>query len=116
MNNEPSIRSITAEFKNILLKTQKDLKARDERFKKDKNVHEMTKREYQTLYKENLELKKRLEQYENYYKNQQKQKTKRSQDLSQHQQRELENYRQKENKKKRSETDVLHELRKLKKT
>ena len=60
MNNEPSIRSITAEFKNILLKTQKDLKARDEPFKKHKNVHEMTKREYQTLYKENLELKKKI--------------------------------------------------------
>ena len=74
MNNELNIRSITAEFKNILLKTQKDLKARDERFKKHKNVYEMNKREYQTLYKENLELKKRLEQYESYYKNQQKQK------------------------------------------
>ena len=58
MNNEPSIRSITAEFKNILLKTQKDLKARDERFKKHKNVHEMTEREYQTFYKEKLEFKK----------------------------------------------------------
>ena len=63
MNNEPSIRSITAEFKNIFLKTQQDLKARDECFEKHKNVHEMTKREYQTLYKENLELKKRLEQF-----------------------------------------------------
>ena len=101
MNNEPSIRNIIAEFKNILLKTQKDLKARDGRFKRHKNVQEMTKREYQTLYKENLELKKRLEQHESYYKNQQKQKTKRSQDLLQRQQRELENYRQKENKKKK---------------
>ena len=58
MNNEPSIWSITAEFKNILLKTQKDLKARDERFKKHKNVPEMTEREYQTFYKEKLEFKK----------------------------------------------------------
>ena len=101
MNNEPSLRSITAEFQNILLKTQKDLKARDERFKKHKNAHEMTKREYQTLYRENLELTKKLEQYENYYRNQQKQKTKRNQDLLQQQQKELDAYRQRENKKKK---------------
>ena len=61
----------------------------------------MTKREYQTLYRENLELKKKLEQYENYYRNQQKQKTKRNQDLLQQQQKELDAYRQRENKKKK---------------
>ena len=52
------MKGITSEFKNILLKTQKDIKLREERFKKYKNVHEMT--EYQNLYKENFELKRGL--------------------------------------------------------
>ena len=73
-NNEPTLKGITSEFKNILLKTQRDKKARDERWKKYRNVHEMTKREYQNLYKETVDLKKKLEQYENYFKNHQKKK------------------------------------------
>ena len=104
---------VTKELKNLLLKTQKELKARDERFKKHKTVHDATKREYQTLYKENIELKKKLQQYENYFKNHQKEKTKRNQDLLQQQQRELESYKQRENKKKKEETNILDEIGKL---
>ena len=83
MNQEETVVGVTKELKNLLLKTQKELKARDERFKKHKTVHDATKREYQTLYKENIELKKKLQQYENYFKNHQKVKTKRNQDLLQ---------------------------------
>ena len=55
---------------------QKELKARDERFKKHKTIHEATKKQYQTLYKENQELRKKLQQYEAYFKNYQKEKQK----------------------------------------
>ena len=33
-SNEPTLKGITSEFKNILLKTQRDKKARDECWKK----------------------------------------------------------------------------------
>ena len=105
MNKEETIQSVTNEFKTLILKAQK-------RFKKLKSLHDATKREYQTLYKENIELKKRLQQYEAYFKNHQKQKTKREQDLLQQQQKELEGYRCKN--KEKSETNILGEIEKLK--
>ena len=40
---EGSIQSVTKEFKSLILKVQKELKARDERFKKHKTIHEATK-------------------------------------------------------------------------
>ena len=113
MHQEESIAAVTNELKNILLKTQKEMKARDERFKKYKNVHEVTKKEYQNLYRENLELKKKLEKYENYCRNQQKEKTKKDHDLLEKQQRKLETYRQSEGKKKKK-TNILEEISKLK--
>ena len=73
---EGSIQSVTKEFKSLILKAQKELKARDERFKKHKTIHEATKKQYQTLYKENQELRKKLQQYEAYFKNYQKEKQK----------------------------------------
>ena len=45
MNQEESVVSVRKELKNLLLKTQKELRARDERFKKHKSVHDTTKRE-----------------------------------------------------------------------
>ena len=113
MNQEESVAAVTNELKNILLKTQKEMKARDERFKKYKNVHEVTKKEYQNLYSQNLELKKKLEKYENYFRNQQKEKTKKDQELLEKQQRKLETYRKREGKKKK-ETNILEEISKLK--
>ena len=113
MNQEESVAVVTNELKNILLKTQKEMKARDERFKKYKNVHEVTKKEYQNLYSQNLELKKKLEKYENYFRNQQKEKTKKDQELLEKQQRKLETYRKREGKKKK-ETNILEEISKLK--
>ena len=74
MNQEESVAAVTNELKNILLKTHKEMKARDERFKKYKNVHEVTKKKYQNLCRKNLELKKKLEKYEKYFRNQQKKK------------------------------------------
>ena len=76
MNQEESVAAVTNELKNILLKTHKEMKARDERFKKYKNVHEVTKKKYQNLCRKNLELKKKLEKYEKYFRNQQKKKNK----------------------------------------
>ena len=113
MNQEESVAAVTNQLKNILLKTQSEMKARDERFKKYKKLHEVTKKEYQNLYRENLELKKKLEKYENYFRNQQKEKTKKDQDLLEKHQRELETYRQREGKKKK-ETNILEEISKLK--
>ena len=46
MNSKDIIQSVTKEFKSLILKAQKELKAKDERFKKQKTIHNATKKEY----------------------------------------------------------------------
>ena len=59
MNNKDSIQNITKELKTLLVKTKKELKTKDEAFKKKKTVHELTKKEYQTLLNDHAKLKKK---------------------------------------------------------
>ena len=71
MNAKESIQGITKELKTLILNAKKGLKIKEVSLKKSKSIHEMTKEEYQTLYNEPLNLKKKLQQYEEYYKSQQ---------------------------------------------
>ena len=66
-----SIENLTKDLKDILIKTKKELKNKDDFIKKHNTVHDLTKKEYQKLYKENTKLKKKVQQYEVYMKTQQ---------------------------------------------
>ena len=69
--SKESVENLTRELKDILLKTKKELKNKDDFIKKAKTIQELTKREYQNLYEENSKLKKKIQQYETYMKTQQ---------------------------------------------
>ena len=69
--SKESVENLTRELKDILLKTKKELKNKDDFIKKAKTIQDLTKREYQNLYEENSKLKKKIQQYETYMKTQQ---------------------------------------------
>ena len=61
--SKESVENLTRELKDILLKTKKELKNKDDFIKKAKTIQDLTKREYQNLYEENSKLKKKIQQY-----------------------------------------------------
>ena len=65
MSSKDNIRSIANEFKIMLLNTKKKMKEKDESLKKVKSVHEMTKKEYQTLFNEHTNMKKNYSNMKN---------------------------------------------------
>ena len=69
--SKESVENLTRDLKDILLKTKKELKNKDDFIKKAKTIQDLTKREYQNLYEENSKLKKKIQQYETYMKTQQ---------------------------------------------
>ena len=79
-NAKETIQSITKELKTLLINAKKELKVKEDSLKKTKNIHEMTKKEYQKLYNEHVTLKKKLQQYEEYYRSQQIQKRRKERD------------------------------------
>ena len=108
MNDKESIQSVTKELKKLLLNTKKQMETKDESLKKVKHVHELTKKEYQTLYNENMKIKKQLQQDEEYFKSQQIQKKRKERDKLEKEKKELE-------RKKKEDISVLDEINKLKK-
>ena len=81
MNNQKeTIQGISKELKTLLLNAKKQLKVKDETIKKPKDIHEITRKEYQKVYNEHLQIKKKLQQYEEYYKSQQIQKRRKERD------------------------------------
>ena len=68
MNKKDNIQSLTNDLKAILLKAKKEIKQKTDELKNTKNVHQLTKKEYQTLYNEHAQLKKKLAQCEEYFK------------------------------------------------
>ena len=60
MNKKDNIQSLTNDLKAILLKAKKEIKQKTDELKSTKNVHQLTKKEYQTLYNEHAQLKKKL--------------------------------------------------------
>ena len=50
MNKKDSIQSITNDLRTILLKAKKEIKQKNDELKNIKNVHQLTKKEYQALY------------------------------------------------------------------
>ena len=69
--SKESVENLTRELKDILLKTKKELKNKDDFIKKAKTIQDLAKREYQNLHEENSKLKKKIQQYETYMKTQQ---------------------------------------------
>ena len=65
-----SVESLTKDLKDILLKTKQELKNKDDYIKKQRTVHDLTKKEYQKLYEEYTSVKKQLQQYDAYMKTQ----------------------------------------------
>ena len=84
-----SVENLTKELKDVLLKTKKELKNRDDTIKKTKTIQDLTKKEYQTLFDENVKLKKKIQQYETYYKTQQLEKKRREKNDFEKQKKEL---------------------------
>ena len=68
MSSKDDIRSIANEIKTMLLNTRKKMEEKDESLKKVKSVHQMTKKEYQTLFNEYTKMKNKPQQYEEYFK------------------------------------------------
>ena len=108
MNAKESIQSITKELKTLLVKAKKEIKVKDESLKKIRNIHEMTKKEYQKLYNEHINLKKKLQQYEEYYKSQQIEKKRKEREDLEKEKKELE-------RRKKEDFSMLDEIKKLKK-
>ena len=79
-----------------------------ESLKKTKDIHEMTKKEYQTLYNEHMKLKKKLQRYEEYYKSQQIERRGKERNDIEKEKKELE-------RRKKEEFSMLDEIKKLKK-
>ena len=90
----------------MLLSAKKELKMKEELLKKTKNTHEMTKKEYQTLYNEHVKLKKKLQQYEEYYKSQQIEKRRKERNDIEKEKKELE-------RRKKEEFSMLDKIKKL---
>ena len=108
--SKESVESLTRDLKNVLLKTKKELKNKDDFIKKAKTIQDLTKREYQNLYEENSKLKKKIQQYETYMKTKQIEKRRREKNEFEKQKKEL------QRKKKEQDEDIsmLSELKKLK--
>ena len=75
--SKESVENLTRGLKDILLKTKKELKNKEDVIKKTKTIQDLTKREYQNLYDENSKLKKKIQQYDTYMKTQQIEKRRR---------------------------------------
>ena len=96
MNNQKeTIQGISKELKTLLLNAKKQLKVKDETIKKPKDIHEITRKEYQKLYNEHLQIKKKLQQYEEYYKSQQIQNRRKERDDLEKEKKELERKKKK---------------------
>ena len=108
--SKESVENLTRELKDVILKTKKELKNKDDFIKKTKTIQDLTKREYQNLYEENSKLKKKVQQYKTYMKTQQIEKRRREKNEFEKQKKEL------QHKKKEQDEDisVLSELKKLK--
>ena len=58
--SKESVENLTRELKDILLKTKKELKNKEDVIKKTRTIQDLTKREYQNLYEENSKLNKKF--------------------------------------------------------
>ena len=105
-----SVENLTRELKDILLKTKKELKNKDDFIKKAKTIQDLTKREYKNLYEGNSKLKKKIQHYETYMKTQQIEKRRTEKNEFEKQKKELHRKEKEQDK----DISVLSELKKLK--
>ena len=74
-----SVENLTKDLKDILLKTKQELKSKDAYIKKQNTIHDLTKKEYQKLYEDFNNLKKKVNEYESYAKAQRIEKRRKEQ-------------------------------------
>ena len=113
MNKKEDINSITNDLKNVLLKAKKEIKQHRDELKKTQSIHALTKKEYQALYNENAQLKKKLAQYEEYVKSQNIQIKRNERDRIEKEKKDLESYSKR--RKQMEEISILDEIKMLKK-
>ena len=106
MSAKETIQGMTKELRTLLLNAKKELKIKEESLKKTKHIHEMTKKEYQTLYNEHVKVKKKPQQYEEYYRSQQIEKRRKERNNIEKEKKELEC-------RKKEDFSMLDEIKKL---
>ena len=74
-----------------------------------------SKKEYQNIFNENQQLKKRIEKYENYFKQQQKRQYQQQQQQLIQQQKELLKYKEKKKKQKKKQEKTMSDISQLNK-
>ena len=67
--SKESVENLTRELKDILLKTKKELKNKEDVIKKTRTIQDLTKRKNQNLYEENFKLKKKKSTVRNLHEN-----------------------------------------------
>ena len=67
--SKESVENLTRELKDILLKTKKELKNKEDVIKKTRTIQDLTKRKNQNLYEENFKLKKKNSTVRNLHEN-----------------------------------------------
>lgn len=105
--SEDTIKSITEDFKSLLIKSKKDLQGKKKVLKQYAAIVKTSKEEYQRCLNENQQLKKRIDKYENYFKQQQQQRHNEQQQQLIQQQKELLKFKQK--KKKRNKKNLIYQ-------
>ena len=74
-----SVESLTKDLKDILVKTKKELQNKDAYIKKQSTINDLTRKEYQKLYEDYSDLKKKMSQYESYARTQRIEKRRKEQ-------------------------------------
>ena len=65
-----SVENLTRDLKDILIKTKHELKTKNDYIKKQNTINNLTRKEYQKLYENYNNLKKKMNEYESYARTQ----------------------------------------------
>ena len=74
-----SVENLTKDLKDILIKTKQELRNKDVYIKKQNTINDLTKKEYQKLYEDYNNLKKKINEYESYARTQRIEKRRKEQ-------------------------------------
>ena len=74
-----SVENLTKYLKDILITTKQELRNKDAYIKKQNTINDLTKKEYQKLYEDYNNLKKKINEYESYTRTQRIEKRRKEQ-------------------------------------
>ena len=74
-----SVENLTKDLKVILIKTKQELRNKDAYIKKQNTINDLRKKEYQKLYEDYNNLKKKINEYESYARTQRIEKRRKEQ-------------------------------------